>query len=54
LGHVADQYYRQDRSLSATDLRALFDRFQREAKTIYPRVQQIRAQSSSLDLQSPL
>jgi uncharacterized protein (DUF697 family)/tellurite resistance protein len=53
LGHVADQYYRQGRSLSANDLRALFDRFQQEAKTIYPRVeQQIRAQSSTLNLQS--
>lgn len=53
LGHVADQYYRQGRSLSTNDLRALFDRFQQEAKTIYPRVeQQIRAQSSTLNLQS--
>jgi uncharacterized membrane protein YebE (DUF533 family) len=55
LGHVADQYYRQGRSLSANDLRALFDRFQQEAKTIYPRVeQQIRAQSTTLNLQSLL
>lgn len=55
LGHVADQYYRQGRSLSANDLRALFDRFQQDAKTIYPRVeQQIRAQSSTLNLQSLL
>jgi len=52
---VADQYYRQGRSLSANDLRALFDRFQQEAKTIYPRVeQQIRTQSSTLNLQSLL
>jgi uncharacterized protein (DUF697 family)/tellurite resistance protein len=55
LGHVADQYYRQGRSISANDLRVLFDRFQQEAKTIYPRVeQQIRAQSSTLNLQSVL
>ncbi len=55
LGHVADQYYRQGRSLSANDLRALFDRFQQEAKTIYPRVeQQIRTQSGTLNLQSVL
>jgi uncharacterized protein (DUF697 family)/tellurite resistance protein len=55
LGHAADQYYRQGRSLSAGDLRALFDRFQQEAKTIYPRVeQQIRTQSSTLNLQSLL
>jgi uncharacterized protein (DUF697 family)/tellurite resistance protein len=55
LGHVSDQYYQQGRSLSANDLRALFDRFQQEAKTIYPKVeQQIRAQSSTLNLQSVL
>jgi len=55
LGHASDQYYRQGRSLGAGDLRALFDRFQQEAKTIYPRVeQQIRAQSSTLNLQSLL
>jgi uncharacterized membrane protein YebE (DUF533 family) len=55
LGHVSEQYYKQGRSLSTNDLRALFDRFQQEAKTIYPRVeQQIRAQSSTLNLQSVL
>jgi len=55
LGHVADQYYQQGRSLSANDLRALFDRFQGEAKTIYPRVQdQIQRRSSTLNLQSLL
>jgi uncharacterized protein (DUF697 family)/tellurite resistance protein len=55
LGHVADQYYRQGRSLSANDLRALFDRFQQDAKTIYPKVeQQIRSQSSTMNLQSVL
>ena len=55
LGHASEQYYKQGRSLSANDLRALFDRFQQEAKTIYPRVeQQIRTQSSTLNLQSLL
>jgi uncharacterized protein (DUF697 family)/tellurite resistance protein len=55
LGHASDQYYKQGRSLSANDLRALFDRFQQEARTIYPRVeQQIRAQSSTMNLQSVL
>lgn len=55
LGHVADQYYKQGRSLSANDLRALFDRFQGEAKTMYPRVEdQIRRQSGTLNLQSLL
>ena len=55
LGHVADQYYAQGRRLSAADLKALFTRFQAEARTIYPRVEeQIRRQSGSLSLQSLL
>ncbi len=55
LGHVAKQYYAQGRSLSAQDLRALFARFQDEAKTIYPKVQdRITTQSRSLNLQSVL
>ncbi len=53
LGHVAEQYYAQGRRLSTADLRALFARFQGEAKTIYPRVQeQIHRQASTLNLQS--
>jgi uncharacterized protein (DUF697 family)/tellurite resistance protein len=55
LGHVAEQYYAQGRRLSADDLRALFARFQDEAKTIYPRVQnQIQRQAGTLNLQSLL
>ena len=55
LGHVADRYYAQGRQLSAGDLRELFTRFQAEAKTIYPRVEeQIRGRSGSLSLQSLL
>jgi uncharacterized protein (DUF697 family)/tellurite resistance protein len=55
LGHVAEQYYAQGRQLNAADLRALFARFQDEAKTIFPRVQeQIRGQASTLNLQSLL
>jgi uncharacterized protein (DUF697 family) len=55
LGHASDQYYRQGRSLSTADMRALFERFQQDAKTIYPKVeQQIRTQSSTLNLQSLL
>lgn len=55
LGHVAEQYYAQGRRLNAADLRALFTRFQDEAKTIYPRVQeQIQKQASTLNLQSLL
>ena len=55
LGHVAEQYYVQGRRLNAADLKALFVRFQAEAKTMYPRVQeQIQKQASSLNLQSLL
>ena len=39
LGHAAQQYYAQGRSLSTADMKALFSRFQSEASTIYPRVQ---------------
>ena len=39
LGHAADQYYAQGRSLSSTDLRALFTRFRVDAVTIFPRVE---------------
>jgi len=55
LGHVAEQYYAQDRRLSAADLRALFARFQTDAKSIYPRVEEeIRRQAGTLNLQSLL
>lgn len=39
LGHAATQYYKQGRSLSTTDLKALFARFQTDATTMYPTVQ---------------
>jgi uncharacterized protein (DUF697 family)/tellurite resistance protein len=53
LGHVAEQYYAQGRRLSAADLREQFSRFQSEAKTIYPRVQdEIHKQAGTLNLQS--
>ena len=39
LGHAARQYYAQGRTLSTADLKALLARFQGEAKTIYPTVQ---------------
>jgi uncharacterized protein (DUF697 family)/tellurite resistance protein len=55
LGHVAEQYYAQGRRLNAADLKALFVRFQGEAKTIFPRVQeQVQRQASTLNLQSLL
>ncbi len=53
LGHVADQYYAQGRSLSRADLMALFDRFKKEAATIFPRVQsQIEQKAGTLNLQN--
>jgi hypothetical protein len=39
LGHAAEQYYAQGRALSTADMKALFNRFQNDATTIYPRVQ---------------
>ncbi len=55
LGHVAEQYYAQGRRLSAADLKAMFGRFQNDAKTIYPRVEEeIRRQAGTLNLQSLL
>ncbi len=55
LGHAAQQYYAQGRRLSTADLRALFARFQEEAKALFPKVQdQIQAQSKSLNLQQLL
>jgi len=40
LGHVAQQYYAQGRTMSATDLKALFGRLKDDGGTMYPRVQQ--------------
>ena len=55
LGHVAEQYYTQGRNISREDLKQLFVRFQADAKTIYPRVQQqVQTQSGSLNLQGIL
>ncbi len=55
LGHVADEYYARGRSLGRDDLRALYARFQQDAKTLYPKVQErIRNRSGSLDIQSLL
>ncbi len=53
LGHVADEYYAQGRTLSAEDLRTQFARFKDEARMMYPRVEQeIRARSRTIDLGS--
>lgn len=50
LGHATETYYRQGRSLTGEDLRALVRRLQDDARTIYPRVEaEIRAQAATLD-----
>lgn len=55
LGHVANQYYAQGRRLSTEDLRALFARFQEDARTLFPKLQdQIQAQAKTLNLQGLL
>ena len=51
LGHAADQYYAQGRKLSREDLRALYARFQGEARTMYPRIQQqVQNEAGQLDM----
>lgn len=53
LGHAAEQYYRQNRSLSVGDMKTLFQRFQSEAGELYPRVQdRIRQRAGSTSLSS--
>jgi len=48
LGHAAEQYYLQKRSLSTDDMKALFERFKNDATTMYPRVEaRIRELASS-------
>jgi uncharacterized protein (DUF697 family)/tellurite resistance protein len=55
LGHVAKQYYAQGRRLTADDLRALFARFQAEAKALFPSVQQqVEAQARTVDVKQLL
>lgn len=51
LGHAAQQYYAQGRSLSRADLQTLFARLKDDAGTIFPRVeQQVRDLAGTLDL----
>jgi len=40
LGHVAQQYYAQGRTMSAGDLKTLFGRLKDDGGALYPRVQQ--------------
>lgn len=50
LGHAAQVYYEKGRTLTQGDLRALFARFQEDAKTLYPQVEaEVRAQAEGLD-----
>ncbi len=51
LGHVAQRYYAQNRTLSAADLRELFQKFQDDARGIFPRVQnEIQSRAKTLNL----
>src|SRR5262249_17017941 len=51
LGHAADQYYAQGRTLSTADLQALFAKLRDQAQELYPKVQaQIQERARTLDL----
>ena len=53
IGHAAEVYYQQGRTLSTADLRKLFGQFQEEAKTMYPRVEaEIRTLADGLDAEA--
>ncbi len=55
LGHAAEQYYAQGRSISTADMKALFERFKGEASTLYPRVEvRVRELASSGNIGSVL
>ena len=55
LGHAAEQYYAQGRTLSTADLKALFTRFQNDAGTMFPRVEErVRALAANGNLGSVL
>ncbi len=55
LGHVAQRYYAQNRRLSTADLRELFQKFQEDARGIFPRLQnEIQSRAKTLNLPSLL
>ena len=55
LGHASQQYYAQGRHLSGADLKALFGRFQGDAQTIFPKVEdRIRDLAAGTNLNSIL
>jgi uncharacterized protein (DUF697 family)/tellurite resistance protein len=50
LGHAAQVYYEKGRNLTRADLQQLFERFQSDAKTLYPKVEsEIKSQAEKLD-----
>ncbi len=55
LGHAAVQYYAQGRALSTADMKTLFARFQQEAETVFPKVQdRVQDVARGTNLQSVL
>ncbi len=55
LGHAAEQYYAQGRTLSPADLQALFVKLRDQAQELYPKVQaQIQERARTLDVQQVL
>ena len=51
LGHATQVYYEKGRTLSQTDLEQLFQRFQTDARTLYPKVEnEIKTQAQNLDV----
>jgi uncharacterized protein (DUF697 family) len=55
LGHASTQYYAQGRQLSTADMKALFTRFQKEAETLFPKVQErVQSVARTTNLQSVL
>jgi uncharacterized protein (DUF697 family) len=55
LGHASAQYYAQGRQLSTADMKALFMRFQKEAETLFPKVQdRVQSVARGTNLQSVL
>jgi uncharacterized protein (DUF697 family) len=55
LGHAAEKYYAQGRQLSTADMKTLFTRFQKEAETMFPKVQdRVQSVARGTNLQSVL
>ena len=55
IGHATKVYYEKGKNLTRADLQQLFEKFQADAKTLYPRVEsEIKAQAESLDAEALL